>query len=638
MPKKSKTSKNNIKQKQTQKQIVNVNINQTKKTTTKRKPREQNKPPQKQILYQYGSPLVGRPGDNLYYNSPPTVAQIIPAMGGETSSLIPPNNTSIENVLKSIKEKTDKIMRPQKKLIDSGTQEIFNMDTKKKLEIKPEQLITAPRGSKIQIPKQPPFKLTGEIVQRKNTDMQTVPKQRKILTDSGTNELFNIPSETRDYKTILNAANKEMKSLVKKVEKLSKKKETKPIETQTEPNIKAVSSVATEMPKIQTSSINTQTTTQKEKKLIFNPKKIEKQKQLKKYKDLIPGNLLTSSRKVTNFMNVKDNFQPFLKSEKDKLLKEEKKQKVPAILAAAATMPPAFKPYSKIKPHIPSLMRRKQKEVFEPKSLLNVADLNTTNINNVPLKYFTKMTDIFNTATKSDKNMNKFFPELEDFKKEDKSANVIKSFIKNNIKRKKDLKESKAENKMIKSLADTFDVSQYKMKPEYNKRKEKVIKKDQQKDLFKQATKSDKNMNDILQEIKNLTQPVELTQPIELFGGTRSGTAIHQEPTAPPQPLFGKDIDKTINDNFDKIKAIYKKEPKSYAEVIQANKDINVYKQNINRIKKRNGKSILSSDQIQLKEETLKEIKKLKDTYNKIYKEFYKTQQPKKGRPSKAKA
>jgi hypothetical protein len=281
-------------------------------------------------------------------------------------------------------------------------------------------------------------------------------------------------------------------------------------------------------------------------------------------------------------------------------------------------------------------MRRKQKEVFEPKSLLNVADLNTTNINNVPLKYFTKMTDIFNTATKSDKNMNKFFPELEDFKKEDKSANVIKSFIKNNIKRKKDLKESKAENKMIKSLADTFDVSQYKMKPEYNKRKEKVIKKDQQKDLFKQATKSDKNMNDILQEIKNLTQPVELTQPIELFGGTRSGTAIHQEPTAPPQPLFGKDIDKTINDNFDKIKAIYKKEPKSYAEVIQANKDINVYKQNINRIKKRNGKSILSSDQIQLKEETLKEIKKLKDTYNKIYKEFYKTQQPKKGRKAKA--
>ncbi len=55
-------------------------------------------------------------------------------------------------------------------------------------------------------------------------------------------------------------------------------------------------------------------------------------------------------------------------------------------------------------------------------------------------------------------------------------------------------------------------------------------------------------------------------------------------------------------------KAIYSKEPTSYAEVIQVNKDINVYIQNINRIEKRNGKSILSADQIQLKEETLEEI------------------------------
>ena len=35
MPKKSKTSKNEIKQKQSQKQIVNVNINQTKKKQLK---------------------------------------------------------------------------------------------------------------------------------------------------------------------------------------------------------------------------------------------------------------------------------------------------------------------------------------------------------------------------------------------------------------------------------------------------------------------------------------------------------------------------------------------------------------------------------------------------------------------------
>ncbi len=136
------------------------------------------------------------------------------------------------------------------------------------------------------------------------------------------------------------------------------------------------------------------------------------------------------------------------------------------------------------KPHEHSLSRLnkgKKEPSIKSKSLLNVADLNTTNINNKPLKYFTKMTDIFNTATKSDKNMNKFSPELEGFKKEEKSANVIKSFIKNNINRKKDLKESKAKIEMTKSLADTFDVSQYKMKIVYKKRKEKVIKTDQQK-------------------------------------------------------------------------------------------------------------------------------------------------------------
>jgi hypothetical protein len=37
-----------------------------------------------------------------------------------------------------------------------------------------------------------------------------------------------------------------MKILVKKVEKISKEKESKPMETQTEPNIKSISSFATE--------------------------------------------------------------------------------------------------------------------------------------------------------------------------------------------------------------------------------------------------------------------------------------------------------------------------------------------------------------------------------------------------------
>ena len=80
-------------------------------------------------------------------------------MGGETHSLLPPNNTNIENILKSMKEKTDKIMRPSKKLVDSGTQEIFNMEPKKKIELKPEQITNSPRGTKIQIPKQQPFKI-----------------------------------------------------------------------------------------------------------------------------------------------------------------------------------------------------------------------------------------------------------------------------------------------------------------------------------------------------------------------------------------------------------------------------------------------------------------------------------------------
>ncbi len=59
-----------------------------------------------------------------------------------------------------------------------------------------------------------------------------------------------------------------MKAIIQKVEKLSKKKETKPMETQTEPNVKSVYSVATETQAIP-----------KQKKLIFNSKKIDKKKQ-----------------------------------------------------------------------------------------------------------------------------------------------------------------------------------------------------------------------------------------------------------------------------------------------------------------------------------------------------------------------
>ena len=229
---------------------------------------------------------------------------------------------------------------------------------------------------------------------------------------------------------------------------------------------------------------------------------------------------------------------------------------------------------------------------------------------------------MFDKATKSDKNMNDILQGLQ-------MQNKIPDFIKK----------------------DTGGILQTPQKQEKSAVKiQKVIRgnasrKDTRNDILNQAS-NEKQAATTLQKVvrghsarketEKLKQQVELMKPVELFGGTRSGTIIRPEASAPPQPLFGKDIDKTINSNFDKIKSIYSKEPKSYAEVIQANKDINVYKQNINRIKKRNGKSILSADQIKLKEDTLKEIMKLKTTYNKIYKEFYKTQQPKRGRKPKA--
>ena len=68
------------------------------------------------------------------------------------------------------------------------------------------------------------------------------------------------------------------------------------------------------------------------------------------------------------------------------------------------------------------------------------------------------------------------------------------------------------------------------------------------------------------------------------------GTIIHPEATAPQQPLFGKPIEKSIHDNFEKIRKIYDTPPKSYKEVLDAKVEINKYKQQINRIKIRNAK------------------------------------------------
>jgi hypothetical protein len=143
--------------------------------------------------------------------------------------------------------------------------------------------------------------------------------------------------------------------------------------------------------------------------------------------------------------------------------------------------------------------------------------------------------------------------------------------------------------------------------------------------------------NVIKKSLGKITKGNEEIKPVELFGGTRSGAIIHPEATAPPQPIFGKDIDKSIFDNFENIKKIYNTPPKSFQEVKDAKSKINEYKQRINRIKKRDAKTILSPEQIALKKDTLDEITKLQKTYDKIYKEFYKDQQPKKGRPKKGK-
>ena len=63
---------------------------------------------------------------------------------------------------------------------------------------------------------------------------------------------------------------------------------------------------------------------------------------------------------------------------------------------------------------------------------------------------------------------------------------------------------------------------------------------------------------------------------------------------------------------------------------------MNIFKQNIQRIKKRNGKSILSPEQVELKKLKITEINALQKKYKDIYEEFYKDQKPKRGRKPKA--
>jgi hypothetical protein len=74
---------------------------------TKGKQSENNKPSQKRVICQYGELSVGRPSDYLLYNRPPVIAQVIPAMGGDTNALMPQNNKSIQTIFRAIKDKTN---------------------------------------------------------------------------------------------------------------------------------------------------------------------------------------------------------------------------------------------------------------------------------------------------------------------------------------------------------------------------------------------------------------------------------------------------------------------------------------------------------------------------------------------------
>ena len=176
-------------------------------------------------------------------------------------------------------------------------------------------------------------------------------------------------------------------------------------------------------------------------------------------------------------------------------------------------------------------------------------------------------------------------------------------------------KPQKAQKDVLKSLSNVSDINLTQKGPNILK-----------------IAQSDTSMNKVLKGLEEANM-----KPVDLFGGTRAGTIIHPEPTAPPQPLFGQNLKVTMRNNFNEIKKLFDIEPKSYQDVLDAKKKINMYKQNIKRIKiRKNAKSLLSDEEIALKKDVLDEIIKMQKTYDKVYKDFYKSQQPKRGRKPKA--
>ena len=162
------------------------------------------------------------------------------------------------------------------------------------------------------------------------------------------------------------------------------------------------------------------------------------------------------------------------------------------------------------------------------KSLIQNADTNVSKIDTTKHTFLNTI-NMFDKATKSDKNMNDILQGLQ-------MQNKIPDFIKK----------------------DTGGILQTPQKQEKSAVKiQKVIRgnasrKDTRNDILNQAS-NEKQAATTLQKVvrghsarketEKLKQQVELMKPVELFGGTRSGTIIRPEASAPPQPLFGKDID-----------------------------------------------------------------------------------------------
>jgi hypothetical protein len=283
------------------------------------------------------------------------------------------------------------------------------MEPKKKLELKQEQLITAPRGNKLQIParREPPFKLTGEIVQRKNTDMQTEAPKRKPLSDSITSTLYTQEPKIKTVSNVSTEANiktptfKEMIDASKKIKAAAKSKLNSKYYNEVIPEIRAVDKLGSVM---QSKVYSDQLKNYKAVKTLeplLKAKRI-RNKYLEKVdkKEKSKLNLLEEQTKyVENVLKQVDEKQK--QKETDKLIKKSIDSN------AAKTLQKVIRGHS---------IRKKIEKEKLIKPLSKVLDINVSKPVNNSL-------NILQKASKSDKNMNDILQGLQ-------MQNKIPDFIK----------------------------------------------------------------------------------------------------------------------------------------------------------------------------------------------------------------